>query len=80
MSDPNLGLQSFTYADRAKDASSEKLIAGIVARLTTPHESLALLLITCTDCGIMQIGNLPYVFSKEVNKCRQIPPNVSPPA
>jgi len=43
---PYLGLQSFTYADHAKYAGREKLIADTVAQLTAPDDPLALLFVT----------------------------------
>ena len=46
LSNPNLGLQSFTYVDHAKCAGREKLIAETVARLTAPADPLALLFVT----------------------------------
>src|SRR5512139_366894 len=46
LANPYLGLQSFTYADHAKYAGREKLIAETVARLTAPNDPLNLLFIT----------------------------------
>ncbi len=46
LGNPYLGLQSFTYADHAKYAGREKLIAETVARLTAPDDPLALLFVT----------------------------------
>ena len=41
LANPYLGLQSFTYADHAKYAGREKLIADTVTRLTAPEDPLA---------------------------------------
>jgi hypothetical protein len=46
LANPYLGLQSFTYADHAKYAGREKLIAETVVCLTVPDEPLALLFVT----------------------------------
>ncbi len=46
LANPYLGLQSFTYADHAKYAGREKLIAETVARLTAPDNPLSLLFVT----------------------------------
>ena len=46
LANPYLGLQSFTYADHAKYAGREKLIAETVARLTAPDDPLSLLFVT----------------------------------
>jgi hypothetical protein len=46
LANPYLGLQSFTYADCAKYAGREKLIAETVTRLTAPGDPLALLFVT----------------------------------
>jgi hypothetical protein len=40
LANPYLGLQSFTYADHAKYAGRERLIAETVARLTAPDDPL----------------------------------------
>ena len=63
LANPYLGLQSFTYADCAKYAGREKLIAETVARLTAPNDPLALLFITGASgsgkSSFVQAGVLP---------------------
>ena len=63
LANPYLGLQSFTYADHAKYAGREKLIAETVARLTAPDDPLALLFITGASgsgkSSFVQAGVLP---------------------
>jgi hypothetical protein len=63
LANPYLGLQSFTYADHAKYAGREKLIAETVARLTTPDDPLALLFVTGASgsgkSSFVQAGVLP---------------------
>jgi WD40 repeat protein len=63
LANPYLGLQSFTYADHAKYAGREKLIAETVARLTAPDDPLALLFVTGASgsgkSSFVQAGVLP---------------------
>ena len=63
LANPYLGLQSFTYADHAKYAGREKLIAETVARLTAPDDPLALLFVTGASgsgkSSFVQSGVLP---------------------
>jgi hypothetical protein len=63
LANPYLGLQSFTYADHAKYAGREKLIAETVAYLSTPAEPLALLFVTGASgsgkSSFVQAGVLP---------------------
>src|SRR5512136_447636 len=63
LANPYLGLQSFTYADRAKYAGRERLIAETVARLTAPDDPLALLFVTGASgsgkSSFVQAGVLP---------------------
>jgi hypothetical protein len=63
LANPYLGLQSFTYADCAKYAGREKLIAETVARLTMPDDPLALLFVTGASgsgkSSFVQAGVLP---------------------
>ncbi len=63
LANPYLGLQSFTYADHAKYAGREKLIAETVARLTAPDDPLTLLFITGASgsgkSSFVQAGVLP---------------------
>ncbi len=46
LANPYLGLQSFTYADHARYAGREKLIADTVTRLAAPGDPLSLLFVT----------------------------------
>lgn len=46
LANPYLGLAAFTYADRAKYAGREKLVAETLARTTTPGAAIPLLFIT----------------------------------
>ena len=63
LANPYLGLQSFTYADHAKYAGREKLIAEAVARLTAPDDPLALHFVTGASgsgkSSFVQAGVLP---------------------
>jgi hypothetical protein len=63
LANPYLGLQSFTYADCAKYAGREKLIADAVARLATPDDPLTLLFVTGASgsgkSSFVQAGVLP---------------------
>ena len=63
LANPYLGLQSFTYADHAKYAGREKLIAQTVTRLTAPDDPLALLFVTGASgsgkSSFVQAGVLP---------------------
>ncbi len=63
LANPYLGLQSFTYADHAKYAGREKLIAETVACLTAPDDPLSLLFVTGASgsgkSSFVQAGVLP---------------------
>ncbi|CAG0936429.1 hypothetical protein TFLX_05302 [Thermoflexales bacterium] len=63
LANPYLGLQSFTYADHAKYAGREKLIAETVECLTAPVDPLALLFVTGASgsgkSSFVQAGVLP---------------------
>jgi formylglycine-generating enzyme required for sulfatase activity len=63
LANPYLGLQSFTYADQAKYAGREQLIAETVARLTAVDDPLTLLFVTGASgsgkSSFVQAGILP---------------------
>jgi hypothetical protein len=70
LANPYLGLQSFTYADHAKYAGCEKLIAETVARLTAPDDPLSLMFITgasgsgkssCAQAGVLPALEKHYI-------------------
>lgn len=60
---PYLGLAAFTYAERAKYAGRDKLIAETVARLTAPASPIALMFVTGASgsgkSSFAQAGLLP---------------------
>jgi WD40 repeat protein len=63
LANPYLGLQSFTYADHAKYAGREKLVAETVAHLAAPDDPLALMFVTGASgsgkSSFVQAGVLP---------------------